>query len=127
MADHDRVRIVSTPMSCGIAELSSITDPLGALYQIASRLYHPSRGDPVALILASDIIADVSSENGGVNTYQMFREVRELRLGTVYTSEGVENPKTGNVIVLYTWFIDHEAFKVWYSKQRVKKLAKVGT
>jgi hypothetical protein len=114
-------------MSCGIAELSSITDPIGAVYQVAARLYHPSRGDPVALILASDIRANDASENGGVNTYQFFREIKRLGLGTVYTSEGVENPKTGNIIVLYTWFIDHEKFKLWYSHERVKKLTKVGT
>jgi hypothetical protein len=122
--DHDRVNIHTTAMSCGVMELSRINeDTEGVLYALGSRLYHPSRGDPVAFFIFSDICHrdEMSSAS-----WHLADAVKRLNLGTIDVSTTAENPKTGNFIVVAVWAINHEAFKKFYADARVKKLAKVG-
>lgn len=119
--DHERVTISRSQISCGVMELSRIGgDTEDVLYAIGSRLYHPSRGDPCAFFVFSDVYTDTSAD-------RLQREVTILNLGSVRVSGKAENPHTGNTIVVYTWMKDHERFKAWYSKQRVAKLGKVGS
>jgi hypothetical protein len=122
--DHDRVKISSTPMSCGVFVLSGITDVNGAIYQIASRLYHPSRGEPVAFLIASDVFDDGVETNTSLLFLEMKR--RGLLLQK-QISQAAENPKTGNTIMVYTGLIDHAVFKAWYSNERTRRVGKVGT
>jgi hypothetical protein len=121
--DHTRVNIHPTQMSCGVMELSRINDDVvGVLYAIAGRLYHPSRGDPCAFFVFSDVVEETST-----NSSRLVAKIAELGLGAVGVGPGVaENPKTGNMIVVYTWLIEHILFKEWYAKERVRKLRKVG-
>ncbi len=121
--DHERVNITSSQMSCGVMELSRINeDTEGVLYAIASRLYHPSRGNPCGAFVFSDL----ATENETAADKLRF-SVRTQKFGSCTMSSAFENPKTGNVILIYTWLIDHEPFKKWYGEQRVKKIGKVGT
>lgn len=120
--DHDRVNIHHSGMSCGVLELSRISsDTDDVLYAIASRLYHPSRGDPAAIIVWSDIATEETSSG------KLADSVKAQKFGRVIGAAHAENPKTGNIIVLYLWTIDHAAFKAWYAQKRVEKLKKVGT
>jgi hypothetical protein len=120
--DHERVNVSSSHMSCGIMELSRIGDEKDAvLYSLASRLYHPARGAPCAAFLWSDIVMEGTSS-------ELLRDtVIKYKFGDVSRSRPMENPRTGNMICVYTWIIDHTLFKEWYSQQRVKKLAEVGS
>lgn len=121
--DHDRVNINSSGMSCGVMELSRINeDTEGVLYALGSRLYHPSRGNPCAYFIFSDIIGE-----GETNSGKLVKAVNRMCLGGVTRSEVAENPRTGNFIAIFMWSINHKAFKKWYSEARVKKLAKVGS
>jgi len=120
--DHERVNIRNTIMSCGVMELSRInSDVNGVLYALASRMYHKSRGDPCAFFIFSDVWA----------THTCAEELRKLvgqkNLGDVIMSSVVENPRTGNGIVVYTWAIYHEKFKAWYKEERMKRFGRVGT
>jgi hypothetical protein len=119
--DHNRVQIRTSGISCGVMELSGITDPEGALYQIAGRLYHPSRGDPVAFLIASDVYSQ------DTNTHKLATLFLEKKLGSIVYSEPSENPKTGNAISVCVININHTAFKKWYSDERVNRIKKVGT
>ena len=120
--DHDRVNISHTSISCGVLGLSRIsTDVEDVLYAIATHLYHPSRGSPVAFFIASDLYRD---ENP---TSILMKKVERNSFGQIEISYPEDNPKTGNTIVIYIWKINHITFKEWYSKQRVIRLAKVGS
>lgn len=120
--DHESVNIRSTTMSCGVMELSRIdSDTNKALYQLASHLYHPSRGAPCAFFVWSDL--------GGpqqTTADELDRAVLGKELGRMNYSPMAENPRTGNLILVYTWTIDHAKFKAWYRKERVKRMRKVG-
>lgn len=118
--NHERVNIRPSYMSCGILELSRIgPDFKDVLFAIGSHLYHPSRGSPAALIVWSDL--NVADTNSSYLTDQINLDW----LGEVTVSDPVENPKTGNIIVVYTWHIDHVKFKAWYVKQRIERLKKI--
>ena len=121
--DHDRVNITTTSMSCGILELSRINeDTTGVLYALGSRLYHPSRGNPCAFFIFSDV-----ADGGDTASSRLCGLIGELKLGSVTMSPLTENPRTGNIIVTYTWAIDHAVFKKYYAKKRSEKLLKVGS
>ncbi len=116
--DHQRVSISHSAMSCGVLELSSISDDLnGVLYALASRLYHPARGEPAAFFVWSDIIRASDLFIFAIN---------KGGFGEVSVSCVAENPKTGNQIEVYTWKINHARFKEWYADERVKRIKKVG-
>jgi hypothetical protein len=119
--DHQRVNIDHLSMSCGVAGLSRIdhADIEGVGYAIATRLYHPSRGDPVAFFVWSDVVKD-----GQKNTLAQWVQVNTF--GIVTVSPVADNPKTGNPIAVFTWSINHKRFKNWYATQRVQRLGKVG-
>lgn len=119
--DHERVNISRSQISCGVMELHRIGDDTeDVLYAIASRLYHPSRGYPCAFFIFSDVDEESASS-------RLFGKVQLLKIGTITVSPRSENPQTGNVIIVYTWLIDHERFKTWYSAKRISKLGKVGS
>ena len=102
-------------------ELSRISEEtMDALYAIASRLYHPSRGNPCAFFVFSDMAEQETASS------KLASKVLEMMFGNVHVSRLAENPKTGNMITIFTWKINHEAFKEWYSEERVRKLKKVG-
>ncbi len=118
--DHERVNISQSGMSCGVLEISRLdNDSEAVCYAIASRLYHPSRGTPAAFIVWSDIAPKKDA-------YTFADWVAKERFGSIGKSAVVENPKTGNLILVYTWAIDHSAFKAWYAMKRVEKMKKVG-
>jgi hemolysin-activating ACP:hemolysin acyltransferase len=115
--DHERVNIHTTSMSCGVLELSRISaDIEDVLYAIATRLYHPARGEPAAFIVWSDIVTETTLAD----------VVDTKKFGKMTTSYCMDNPKTGNPIVVFTWAIYHEPFKAWYSRERVARIKKVG-
>ena len=123
--DHERVNIHTTSMSCGVLELNRISDDAyGVLYAIGSRLYHPSRGDPAAFIVFSDI--DPKLVETDTTSNRLVQAIRNAGVGDVTVSIPAENPKTGNIIRVYVWCINHEKFKDWYAKKRVDKMRKVG-
>lgn len=122
--DHERINVNTTRMSCGVMELSRVNDDTsGVLYALAARLYHPSRGDPCAFF----VFSDVSSVDGTASEELANIVSYNKQFGTITRSPQAENPKTGNHILIYIWTIDHEKFKAWYAKKRVEKISKVGT
>lgn len=119
--DHDRVNITHTAISCGVLGIHRISsDVENVLYAIASYLYHPARGAPAAFIIASDLYKEETA------TSALMDEVCRRSFGELTISPPEDNPKTGNTIIVYTWNINHNPFKEWYSEQRVKRLSKVG-
>lgn len=121
MADHTRVNINTCQMSCGVLELSRISaESDEVLYAIASRLYHPARGQPAAVLVFSDVVSEETSSS------TLVKAIYENGLGSVVTSTPTENPKTANIIVVYVWTVVHDKFKAWYSERRVDKLRRVG-
>ena len=123
--DRESVHVSTSSMSCGVMTLSRIGEDIEkVLYRLASQLYHPSRGNPCAFFIWSDLNDGTKNLT---NAQRLNREIRNEGFGLVSVADCAENPRTGNIIVIYTWNIHHAKFKAWYSKERVKKLKQVGT
>jgi hypothetical protein len=119
--DHRKVDISGTSISCGVKQLHRIDDDIeGALYAIASDLYHPARGSPCAFFVMSDIVGEETA------TSKLLTYVAANNLGAYFTSKTEENPKTGNLIAVYVWAIEHATFKAWYAAKRIVKMKAVG-
>ena len=117
--DQHHVNISMSGISCGVLELSRIeSDSEKVLYALASHLYHPSRGQPAAFVIWSDLPKD---SNGS----KLCRVLEDFFDEALIVSQGAENPKTSNTIVVFCWCINHVALKEWYVKQRVKKAQKL--
>jgi hypothetical protein len=102
-------------------ELSGITDDTeGILYQIGAQLYHPSRGIPVAFLLWSGI----AGGQGKQATDHLMDALNKHALAYVFTSARADNPKTGNVIQVFTAAIKHETYRACYLKMRADKFNK---
>lgn len=117
--DNHAVSIYSSQMSCGALELSNITvDSERVLYQLASRLYHHSRGNPAAFVLWSGTL-----ENG----WALFKCIEKMyweKTGDngLNTIGPAENPITGNQILIFVWKVPHEEFKAWYVEQKLARV-----
>ena len=112
--NHERVNVNTSYASCGIAELSRLGDePEEMFYAIASSMYHPARGAPVAFVMWSGTL-DGSA--------QLFAGKLIPDWGQVMVSDSAENPKTSNIIRVWLWKVDHATFKSWYLEERVRRL-----
>lgn len=115
--DHTRVDIRSTSISCGINELSRISeDTKDAVFAVANHCNHPSRGEPATFFIASDV-TDVET-----STQRFMDYVEENKLGVVLKSASEINPKTGNPICIYMWTPDHKNLREFYLKTKIEKL-----
>jgi len=123
--DHERVNIHGTPISCGVLVLSRINDDtLSVLYALGSRIYHPSRGYPVAFFVWSDMYKPGCAPHA---SERLANAVQQRGLGEVSRSPPAENPRTGNPIMIYSWGINHEAFKAHCAAERKQRYKRAGT
>jgi hypothetical protein len=109
--DNHHAQITGSSASCGILEVSHPdADSKKVAYSIASHLYHPSRGNPVAFAMWSDLV-----ESNGAKLAAYLGE----NFGGITETSSCENPKTGNEIQVFIWTIPHEEFRKWYKETRI--------
>lgn len=121
--DHARVNINSSNISCGVRELSRLSDEADAnLFAIANSFYHPSRGQPPAFCIWSNI--DDLSYNGGegTNGHRLAAFIEKNRFGEITKTGRALNPNTGNPICIWTWAVDHDKLRKYYKAMKIKKL-----
>jgi hypothetical protein len=120
--DNHSVYISESRMSCGVLELSNITtDNDKVLYQLASHLYHPARGNPAAFVMWSVTVHG----DTGWHLYKHIEKEFVMMQGWPdgrWCSEVAENPKTGNRIVVLGWQIPHEQFRNWYKETKIARI-----
>jgi hypothetical protein len=118
--DNHHVNVGRSRISCGVVELSGLTsDPRKMLYAIATYLYHPSRGEPGAFLVWSDL------SRKGSNGQALHQFLSDELIGNGYTNQPLEqqaeNPATSNEISIWTWTILHDTFKSWYKEERIRR------
>lgn len=117
--DHDRVNFSSSSMSCGVGELSRLSDEVEeVLFAIATHMYHPARGSPKAFLCFSNI------QDRETNGHRLADKVGQMGFGPVIQTDKADNPHTGNVICVWIWQVHHERFREWYKGMRIGKLKK---
>lgn len=115
--DHRRVDISSTAISCGVSQISRLSDDQDPnLFAIGTRFYHAAHGQPPAFVIWSNLADQIT------NGHRLADRIYELRLGTIYKTDSELNPNTGSLICVWTWQVDHERFKEWYKLAKIEKL-----
>lgn len=120
--DARHVHIQELPGSCGVVSLSQFNSSVDQiLFALASYLYHPSRGQPCAFVVWSDI-----NHEGAFGELLWEHLTKKLKFVNkiALRSFPEENPKTGNIIRVYTWAIPHEQFREWYKQERIERIKK---
>jgi hypothetical protein len=114
--NHSRVDIRNTSISCGVVEISRLADEIeDVLFSVANHFYHPARGEPPAFVMWSNL-GDIAT-----NGHRFATRVHTL-LGSVAQTGNALNPKTGAVICVWVWTVNHEPFKAWYKEEKVRRL-----
>lgn len=94
------------------------------LFAIANTFYHPSRGQPPAFAVWSNLDDMTINGGEGTNGHRLQKAITAHDFGTVVKSDPALNPNTGNPIAVWTWLVDHKNFKKWYKEEKIKKLQK---
>lgn len=116
-----QIRLDQSAISCGVSEAHHLpADTTGnqMVFAIANNLYHKATGRPAAFITWSDVTGKQEISRGEL----LARAVDELGIGSLFTSQRVINPKTGNTIILWVWTIDHDGLRAWYTEEYANRL-----
>lgn len=114
-----QARFDRSHVSCGVTELHHLPDqsPAQTVFSIATHLYHKANGRPAAFVLFSDVVD--RKESRGV---ALAEAIDKLKAGKLVVSSKAVNPKTGNVIVVWLWQVDHEIFRKWYTEEYANRI-----
>ena len=108
-------------VSCGVTEMHHLPDksPQVIMFCLATHLYHKANPRPAAFVIFSDIISANKSRGECLSHY-----IREKAKFGALLSTGQEiNPKTGNVIQVWTLQLDHDSFRAWFVEETMHRLA----
>lgn len=115
--NHARVDISNSTISCGVIQLSRISDEIEeALFAIATRFYHAAHGQPPAFTIFSN------RDDIETNAHRMRVLIENKNFGNVLKTNPEVNPNTGAVIAVWVWQINHEKFKEWYKNTKIAKI-----
>jgi hypothetical protein len=107
-------------VSCGVVEVHHLPDesPAQTLFAIGNNLYHKANGRPAAFVVFSDVVD--RKESRGASLAEL---VKTMRIGDLFESAKVVNPKTGNTIRLWVLTINHDSFRKWYAEEFVNRIS----
>jgi hypothetical protein len=114
-----QVRFDKSPVSCGVLEVHHLPDQSATqtTFAIANHLYHKANGRPAAFVLFSDVVT------GDSRGERLAAQIGALEAGDLFESVRQVNPKTGNVIRVWVWTINHDRFREWYKEEYVNRVS----
>ncbi len=116
-----QVQFSQSKVGCGVLEAHHLpADTTGAdmLFALVNQLYHKANGRPAAFIIFSDVMGKQNVSRGEL----LAQAITDMGYGSLFTSAPTINPKTGNVIKLWQWALDHVSIKDWYLKEAVERI-----
>lgn len=106
-------------ISCGVVELHHIPENTRQVpFSIATYLYHKANPRPGAFVVFSDVV-DGDKESRGAKVAEL---LENMKVGSVIASSRQVNPRTGNVIQVWLFTPDHEAFRKWYQDELANRI-----
>lgn len=113
-----QVRFDRSHVSCGVMEVHHLPDESASktLFAICNALYHKANGRPSAFVMFSDTV-DVQDSRG----LRLAKEI-DKTFGGLFASPRTVNPRTGNVICVWMWTIDHDAARKWYVEEYANRV-----
>lgn len=113
------VRFDRSHVSCGVIEAHHIPENIGqAVFAIANHLYNKANPRPGSFVIFSDSVEKGEASRGR----NLAERLAKLNCGDVFASSRQVNPRTGNTIVLWTFTVNHEAFRKWYQDELANRI-----
>jgi hypothetical protein len=114
-----QARFDKSHVSCGVLEVHHLPDesPTRTVFAIANHLYHKANGRPAAFLLFSDVVDRENSRGAALAA-----AIKALNFGEFTESTKAVNPKTGNVIRVWLWNINHDQFRRWYTEEYANRI-----
>lgn len=113
--------------SCGIMEVHHLPDLPSAqtLFSIANAMYHKANPRPAAFVMWSDVVEGRASR-GELLAEKLASlksvEGKEIDFGQLIATRKTVNPKTGNVISMWVWTVDHDSMRKWYQDELANRI-----
>lgn len=113
-----QVQFNKSYVSCGVLEAHHLPDesPVNTMFAICNALYNKANGRPSAFVLFSDAV-DTAHSRG-----EKLAKELEGTGAALQTSQRVVNPKSGHVIQVWMWTVDHEKFRKWYVEEYANRI-----
>jgi hypothetical protein len=108
-------------ISCGVMEVHHLPkqNPSKTAFSIANALYHKANPRPAAFVMFSDVVGEGANLSRGQS---LSNYITSLNAGDLFPSQKKVNPRTGNVIQVYLWQLDHEALRKWYQDELANRV-----
>jgi len=115
-----------SPVSCGVLEIHHLPNqsPAKTVFALATMLYHKANPRPTAFVMFSDVVRtkEEAPSRGSALASFMQQNAGLINCGSMWCSPVEVNPKTGNLIQVYFYHLNHEAFREWYKEELANAL-----
>lgn len=113
------VRFDRSHVSCGVIEAHHLPENSGqTVFAIANHLYNKANPRPGAFVIFSDTLEKGEASRGA----NLAVRLEKLGCGRIDATARQINPRTGNMIVLWTFEVNHEAFRKWYQDELANRI-----
>ena len=116
-----QARFDKSYVSCGVMEVHHLPDqsPSKTVFAIANALYHKANPRPAAFVLFSDVVD--TRDSRGQLLAEAITKGQWFGGELVYCKPDV-NPKTGNMIQVWLWRLNHEVFRKYYTEEYANRV-----
>ena len=114
--NSNQARFDKSFISCGVLEVHHLPKQSASktVFSIANALFHKANPRPAAYIIFSDVV-DKNNNSRGEQVAEHIEKIKGH--GVLIKTNPKINPKTGNLIKVWLWEINHEAMREWYKEE----------
>lgn len=117
--NSQNARFDRSHISCGVTEVHHLPVKISNVpFAIATHLYHKANPRPGAFIMWSDVVDDGEKSRG----QRLAEALNKLGCGIIGESPKEVNPRTGNVIRVWVFTVNHEKFRKWYQDELANRV-----
>lgn len=118
-----QARFDKSYVSCGVMEVHHLPEQSASktLFSVVNALYHKANPRPAAFVIFSDICEAGMTSRG--EALAIYIESAQSKIGgDLHASRRMVNPKTGNVICIWLWTLDHDMLRKWYADELMNRV-----
>jgi len=117
-----QVQIEKSRVSCGVLEMHHLPDenPAKTVLALANHLYHKANPRPASYAIFSDVV-DKSTPSRGQRLASYIVDYIP-KCVVLLATKPETNPRTGNLICLWSLRFIHEEFRKWYTEEVMNRI-----
>ncbi len=115
-----QVQFDKSHISCGVWEAHHLPKQNAnqTMFAMANAMYHKANPRPCAFILFSDIVVEEKSRG-----QRLAEEIANTENhGSLLETKEEVNPRTGNVIRVWVWHVNHDKMRKWYQEELANRI-----